>query len=175
MFTESLRKSVRLHFLSAQGLFLFHGPIRLGVPNGRTIVPRGWWSFDPAHQVFPVDWSAPDCDIRIDQSFVSNRHCALMWNGSTWVAEDLASRNGTHVNNIRIKKQPLKSGDTVTISKKVRYVIEFDPAIESIRFADISLDEEQRLLGDDRSFTEHGPATRRLEPHDKDVWSTLED
>jgi pSer/pThr/pTyr-binding forkhead associated (FHA) protein len=117
---------------------------------------------------------APECDVPIKESFVSSRHCALLWNGTTWVAEDLASRNGTTVNNRIITKQPLKSGDTITIARKVRYVIEFDPAVEAQRFVDISLEEEQRLLGDDRTFGEHGPATKRLEPHDKDVWSEFE-
>jgi hypothetical protein len=30
------------------------------------------------------------------------------------------------------------------------------------------------LVGDDRRYSEQGPATKRLEPHDKVVWSAME-
>jgi pSer/pThr/pTyr-binding forkhead associated (FHA) protein len=138
------------------------------------LFPAGGARSIPLTKCFILIGRASECDVQINESFVSGRHCALLWNGSTWVAEDLASRNGTTVNNRIITKQPLKSGDTLTIARKVRYVIEFDPAVEAERFVDIPLEEAQRLLGDDRTFGEHGPATKRLEPHDKDVWSAFE-
>ena len=33
---------------------------------------------------------------------------------------------------------------------------------------------ERLLRGDDRRWDEDGPATKRLEPHDKDIWSRFE-
>jgi pSer/pThr/pTyr-binding forkhead associated (FHA) protein len=115
-----------------------------------------------------------ECDIRLDHSFVSSRHCALWWDGDHWILEDLSSRNGTAVNNTQITKHSLRSGDTFTVSKRVRFVIEYESAVEEARFAGLSPDEEQRLLGDERTYREHGPATKRLDPHDKDIWSTFE-
>ena len=138
------------------------------------LFPAGGAASIPLSKCFILIGRSDECDIRLNHSFVSSRHCALWWDGINWVLEDLASRNGTAINNRPITKQFMKSGDTLTISKRIRYVIEYDSLVEQQRFAGISLDEEQRLLGDDRSYREHGPATKRLEPHDKDVWSSFE-
>src|SRR5262245_16492681 len=117
---------------------------------------------------------APACDIRLPQSFVSNRHCILRFADFVWNVEDLKSRNGTAVNEQLIEKHYLEPGATLTISRRLRFVIEYDPVVEAQRFIVVSADDAARVLGDDRRFEEHGPATRRLEPHDKDVWSQFE-
>jgi pSer/pThr/pTyr-binding forkhead associated (FHA) protein len=118
---------------------------------------------------------APDCDIRLNYPVVSGRHCRLVFDGNAWIVEDLKSRNGTMVNTIPITTHVLKSGDTLVISAKFRLVIEYTLATERARFAAMDDGEEQpEHPGDDRKFEEHGPATKRLEPHDKDVWSAFE-
>ncbi|MHC5212833.1 MAG: FHA domain-containing protein, partial [Planctomycetota bacterium] len=40
---------------------------------------------------------APECDVRIDDSSVSNRHAELRWEGGRWTLRDLNSTNGTRV------------------------------------------------------------------------------
>jgi pSer/pThr/pTyr-binding forkhead associated (FHA) protein len=115
---------------------------------------------------------SPDCDIRVDNPVVSGRHLRLIFDGNAWVVEDLQSRNGTAVNGRAVTKQALKSGDTLIVSAKIRFVIEYKAATERMRFAEGN--EEPQQAGDDRSYTEHGPATTRLEPHDKDVWTEFE-
>jgi pSer/pThr/pTyr-binding forkhead associated (FHA) protein len=118
---------------------------------------------------------AAECDIHLNRPIVSKCHCVLYWDGTTWIVEDRWSLNGTAVGNYRITKQELHTGDTITLSKVVRFVIEFDLAVERERFADVPLDHDMGTLhGDDRSYSEHGPATKRLEPHDRDIWSKFE-
>ena len=112
------------------------------------------------------------CEIRLPDAVVSNRHCSLTFNGTHWTVSDLGSRNGTVVNGLPAFNSILKTGDTLIISAKFRFVIEYDMRIERQRFADGA--EEEVLHGDERSYLEHGPATKRLEPHDKDVWSKFE-
>jgi pSer/pThr/pTyr-binding forkhead associated (FHA) protein len=121
---------------------------------------------------------AEGCDIKLADAVVSNVHCVLMFDGTYWLVEDKTSRNGTMVNGIRVpssKAIVLRSGDTLIISKKFRLVIEYSTSAERQRFADLDSSDEAPALGDDRNYGEHGPATKRLEPHDKDVWSRFED
>jgi pSer/pThr/pTyr-binding forkhead associated (FHA) protein len=117
---------------------------------------------------------ADTCDIVIRQPFISSRHCVLKFERGAWMIEDLQSRNGTAVNDRLVPRAVLRSGDTISVAKRIRFVIEFDATVEANRFSELSDDEEQLLHGDDRSYREHGPATTRLEPHDKDVWSDFE-
>src|SRR5262245_38003480 len=115
---------------------------------------------------------SPACDIRLSMPVVSNRHAALIFDGTNWTIQDLGSRNGTRVNEVWVTTQVLKTGDTVSIAAKYRFVIEFDLKVERQRFLEMpEIDKGNVLAGDDRTFAEHGPATKRLEPHDKDVWS----
>jgi len=113
------------------------------------------------------------CDIRLSDSVVSNRHCVLTFNGSHWMVSDLGSRNGTVANGLPAANTILKTGDTLIISAKFRFVIEYDIRVERQRFSEPEAAEES-IHGDERSYLEHGPATKRLEPHDKDVWSKFE-
>ena len=122
---------------------------------------------------------APDCDIRVDSPVVSGHHLRLVFDGSAWIVEDLKSRNGTVVNAKPVTRLPLKSGDTLIVSAKFRFVIEYSLAAERTRFAEMAEKEaneaqSSQQAADDRKYSEHGPATKRLEPHDKDVWSQFE-
>lgn len=116
---------------------------------------------------------AVGCDIRLPDSVVSNRHCGLLFNGTHWIVSDLGSRNGTVANGLPASNTILKTGDTLIVAAKFRFVIEYDVRVERQRFSEPEAQEDS-IHGDDRSYLEHGPATRRLEPHDKDVWSKFE-
>ena len=45
---------------------------------------------------------SPSCDIQVHSSFVSSRHCRIIFDGQTWTLEDLGSTNGTFVNGKKI-------------------------------------------------------------------------
>jgi ABC transport system ATP-binding/permease protein len=53
--------------------------------------------------------SAPDCDLVVNQPFVSGKHCRLSLHGTQYVLEDLGSTNGTFVNGYRLEpKSPVR-------------------------------------------------------------------
>lgn len=59
----------------------------------------------------------PDNALQIDNLAVSGHHARIYWDQDHYVVEDLGSLNGTYVNNQRVGKATLKSGDQLTIGK----------------------------------------------------------
>jgi len=59
----------------------------------------------------------PDCHVRIDNVAVSRQHASLTKTGDGWEVEDLQSGNGTYVDQVRVHKQALSSGQTLVIGK----------------------------------------------------------
>src|SRR5437016_3892958 len=59
----------------------------------------------------------PDNAIQIDNPAVSSRHARVFEEGGHFFVEDLGSTNGTFVNEERVTKHTLKSGDTIIIGK----------------------------------------------------------
>lgn len=45
----------------------------------------------------------PACDFPLDDERISLRHCKLFFNHNQWWAEDLASTNGTYLNDVLIE------------------------------------------------------------------------
>ena len=66
---------------------------------------------------------SPDNDIHIDNLAVSTHHARIFPDGEQLMVEDLESVNGIFVNNSRVKKGPLSSGDTIVVGK---HIIEVD-------------------------------------------------
>lgn len=58
---------------------------------------------------------SPECDVAIDDSQLSRRHCRLMESAEGWVLADLDSRNGTRFRGPRISSQLLRDGDVFQI------------------------------------------------------------
>jgi predicted component of type VI protein secretion system len=54
------------------------------------------------------------CALKIPLLSVSRRHCELI-KGQTLIVRDLASSNGTFVNNARVNEKELNAGDRLTI------------------------------------------------------------
>lgn len=59
----------------------------------------------------------PGCEIHIDNLSVSGEHANIFTVGEDSFIQDLGSTNGTFINNKKISKHHLKSGDTVVIGK----------------------------------------------------------
>jgi len=55
-----------------------------------------------------------DCRVRLDDPTVSEKHARIFFRHGKVILEDFGSRNGSRVNQIRIKKNILKDGDRVT-------------------------------------------------------------
>jgi len=64
----------------------------------------------------------PDNLVQIDNPAVSGHHARIYWDTDHYVVEDNNSTNGTYVNNHRVSKATLSSGDLVLVGK---HTIEF--------------------------------------------------
>lgn len=58
---------------------------------------------------------SPDCDITIDDTQASRRHCTVIRLQAGYEVSDLGSTNGTLVNSTLVKKQKLRHGDVIRI------------------------------------------------------------
>ncbi len=56
-----------------------------------------------------------DCDLVLEDSSASRRHAEIRKVGSTYVLRDLASKNGTSVNDAVVSTWTLKEGDVISI------------------------------------------------------------
>ncbi len=59
--------------------------------------------------------SGMDCDIQLQEEFVSSRHASFHYEKGKYYVTDLDSANGTFVNRRRITKKGLQDGDTIKI------------------------------------------------------------
>jgi pSer/pThr/pTyr-binding forkhead associated (FHA) protein len=60
---------------------------------------------------------APESDIHLPDSSVSKRHALVYVEDGKAILEDLGSSNGTYLNEIRVDKALLSSGDTLRLGK----------------------------------------------------------
>lgn len=59
-----------------------------------------------------------ECNISIQDKFLSNKHCKIFQKDGLYFLEDLDSANGTFLNNERIKDVvELRSGDRITVGQ----------------------------------------------------------
>ena len=70
----------------------------------------------------------PDNMLQIDNLAVSGHHAKIYWDVDHYVVEDLGSLNGTYVNNQRVGKSALKSGDIMTIGK---HLVQFKDEVQT--------------------------------------------
>ena len=60
---------------------------------------------------------APDCQVRIENSFASEHHASLRYDSGAYILTDLDSTNGTLVNGVPAAKVQLKDGDRIKIGE----------------------------------------------------------
>ncbi len=75
--------------------------------------------------------STPDCDIVVNDPYVSRRHCALTLTDKGVVVRDLGSRNGIWVQSVRVYEALIPAGGSVLMGGLALTV---DVAGESTRF-----------------------------------------
>lgn len=55
-----------------------------------------------------------ECDIRVDNMFLSLEHFQIWYEDGVWYIGDIGSKNGTMLNGTKLKKvKPLKDGDII--------------------------------------------------------------
>lgn len=63
---------------------------------------------------------APECELAIDDTYVSQQHARVFAKGGKWYVEDLGSTNGTFVNDQRLSSPAMvQSGDKVRVGTTV--------------------------------------------------------
>ena len=71
------------------------------------------------------------CDLQVPLENVSRRHCEISISGETVKVKDLASSNGTYVNNKRVNECDLKAGDRLVVGPIV-FTVQIDGVPEEI-------------------------------------------
>jgi adenylate cyclase len=91
------------------------------------LVPVGGGDTIPLMKKLLIVGRRENCDIVLAFANVSGQHCKLMLDGGYWYIEDLNSRNGCKVNNVKIQqKKRIDPGDAVTIAKHA-YKLQYSP------------------------------------------------
>jgi FHA domain len=63
---------------------------------------------------------APECELRVDDTYASQQHARLFAKNSAWFVEDLGSTNGTFVNDQKLAAPAmLQPGDKVRVGQTV--------------------------------------------------------
>jgi hypothetical protein len=63
---------------------------------------------------------APECELRIDDTYASQQHARLFAKNDSWFVEDLGSTNGTFVNDQKLAAPAmLQPGDKVRVGQTV--------------------------------------------------------
>ena len=73
-----------------------------------------------------------NCDLRVPLLSVSRRHCELRVQGLGLKVKDLASSNGTYVNNNRVTEVDLRAGDRLAVGPIV-FTLQVDGQPDEIR------------------------------------------
>jgi pSer/pThr/pTyr-binding forkhead associated (FHA) protein len=93
-------------------------------PYGQLVVLRSGQSNVAAGKSFPlspstiIGRSMENCEIALNDSFLSQQHARLELRGDHWVLEDLGSTNGTFVNDIEVRDATIvEEGDIVRVGR----------------------------------------------------------
>ncbi|MEN9937090.1 MAG: hypothetical protein RLZZ387_3669 [Chloroflexota bacterium] len=93
-------------------------------PYGQLVVLRSGQSGVAAGKTFPlspstiIGRSMEQCEIALNDSFLSQQHARLELRADQWVLEDLGSTNGTFVNDIEVRDPTIvEEGDIVRLGR----------------------------------------------------------
>ncbi|MGD8902237.1 MAG: FHA domain-containing protein [Anaerolineae bacterium] len=65
------------------------------------------------------------CEVQVQDTWVSRQHARIVWTGETYVVEDLGSTNGTFVNGQRVVgSRTLRSGDHLQLGDQVELLFQ---------------------------------------------------
>ncbi|MDM0107415.1 FHA domain-containing protein [Variovorax sp. J22R24] len=108
----------------------------------------------------------PTCGVHIDSLGVSRHHAAIRWTGDRFVVRDMASRNGTYVNQARVVERALKNGDAIGVGDcQLRFLyssnaLTGEEALRLVTVADELINIEARERSDWAAFFRQGSVAR---------------
>ena len=94
--------------------------------------PNGQRKDFPVINPVTVIGRGENCDLRVPLLSVSRRHCELRVQGQGLKVKDLASSNGTYVNNSRVAETDLRAGDRLAVGPII-FTPQVDGQPEEIR------------------------------------------
>lgn len=94
------------------------------------LVPRGGGDSIPLLKSRLLIGRRDSCDICLQFSNVSSRHCELEFLNGYWQVRDLGSANGTKVNGVRVEQKFLFPGDELGVAKHF-YTIQYTPLADA--------------------------------------------
>lgn len=94
--------------------------------------PNGQRKDFPLMNPVTVIGRGENCDLRVPLVSVSRRHCELRMQGPALKVRDLASSNGTYVNNGRVTEVDLRAGDRLAVGPIV-FTLQVDGRPEEIK------------------------------------------
>ena len=112
-----------------------YGPRKINRPNAASSVVKLRLVCRDPHapqpeilvESFPVELGrGPESAVRIDDRWLSRRHCRLYLVGGILQVRDMASRHGTFVNGQPIRECQLLPGDELCIGL-THYVADYEP------------------------------------------------
>jgi hypothetical protein len=62
---------------------------------------------------------AMGCELRLEDTYVSQEHARIFAKNGSWYVEDLGSTNGTKLNGQQVQSRPLSDGDRITVGTTV--------------------------------------------------------
>ena len=93
-------------------------------PYGQLVVLRAGQSGVAVGKVFPlgpsniIGRSLENCEIALNDSFLSSQHARLELQGDEWVLDDLHSTNGTFVNEMEVRDATIvEEGDVIRVGR----------------------------------------------------------
>lgn len=100
------------------------GTSGLKSPYGQLVVLRAGQSGVSVGKVFPlgpsnvIGRSMENCEIALNDSFLSAQHARLELRGDEWALEDLHSTNGTFVNEVEVRDATVvEEGDVLRVGR----------------------------------------------------------
>lgn len=93
-------------------------------PYGDLVVIRSGQSTVPVGKTFPlgpsniIGRSMENCEIALNDSFLSSQHARLELRGDEWLLEDMKSTNGTFLNEIEVRDATtVEDGDIIRVGR----------------------------------------------------------
>jgi pSer/pThr/pTyr-binding forkhead associated (FHA) protein len=97
-----------------------------------TFLPNGKRKDFPINVPLTVLGRGENCDLRVPLENVSRRHCEISLADDGVKCKDLASSNGTYVNNKRVNECKLSAGDRLVVGPVV-FTVQIDGMPEEIQ------------------------------------------
>ena len=135
--------------------------------------PNGLRKDFPVSKELLVIGRGENCDLQIPLEAVSRRHCEVSLSGDEVKVKDLASSNGTYVNNKRVNECALAAGDRLVIGPIV-FTLQVDGVPEQIAPIKTAGQREAEAPVDEEIVELEADVAAQIEGTDEDVFSAAE-